>query len=128
MQIQLVLTCRPGNQRRRRHKEPQAQGAESKPASTLPAAPQVHEQEDLVRDVIKAESAAVRVPELDMELGIGTLGGLVTTVEVRRRRARVSGSRDETRESPACGRTWSRVCLTYVPRLGHRAGFVCSIN
>ena len=36
-----------------------------------------------MRDVIKAESAAVRVPELDMELGIGTLGGLVTTVEVR---------------------------------------------
>ncbi len=33
--------------------------------------------------MIKADSAAVLVPELDMELGIGTLGGLVTTVEVR---------------------------------------------
>ena len=44
---------------------------------------QVQEADDLRRDVIKAESAAVHVPELDMELGIGTLGGLVTTVEVR---------------------------------------------
>jgi len=44
---------------------------------------QVRVPADLVRDVIKADSAAVLVPELDMELGIGTLGGLVTTVEVR---------------------------------------------
>ena len=44
---------------------------------------QVRDPADLVRDVIKADSAAVLVPELDMELGIGTLGGLVTTVEVR---------------------------------------------
>jgi len=44
---------------------------------------QVRDPTDLVRDVIKADSAAVLVPELDMELGIGTLGGLVTTVEVR---------------------------------------------
>ena len=54
---------------------------------------QVREEEDLVRDVIKAESAAVRVPELDMELGIGTLGGLVTTVEVLRQRIQASGSK-----------------------------------
>lgn len=43
---------------------------------------QVTEQVDLRRDVIKAESAAVSIPELEMELGIGTLGGLITTVEV----------------------------------------------
>lgn len=43
---------------------------------------QVREQEDLRRDVIKAESAGVSIPELEMELGIGTLGGLITTVEV----------------------------------------------
>ena len=39
------------------------------------------EQDDLRRDVIKSESAEVSVPELDMQLGAGTLGGLVTTVE-----------------------------------------------
>ncbi|KAJ4821463.1 Zinc finger protein ZPR1 [Rhynchospora pubera] len=36
---------------------------------------------DLSRDVIKADSAGVKVPELELELTSGTLGGLVTTVE-----------------------------------------------
>lgn len=38
-------------------------------------------KEDLSRDVIKSDSARVIVPELDLELAPGTLGGLVTTVE-----------------------------------------------
>ncbi|KAK6266336.1 hypothetical protein QUC31_017173 [Theobroma cacao] len=36
---------------------------------------------DLSRDVIKSDTASVRVPELDLELASGTLGGIVTTVE-----------------------------------------------
>uniref|UniRef100_A0A803PK65 Zinc finger ZPR1-type domain-containing protein n=1 Tax=Cannabis sativa TaxID=3483 RepID=A0A803PK65_CANSA len=36
---------------------------------------------DLSRDVIKSDTAAVSIPELELELGSGTLGGLVTTVE-----------------------------------------------
>lgn len=36
---------------------------------------------DLGRDVIKSESSDLSVPELDLELGRGTLGGRVTTVE-----------------------------------------------
>ncbi|KAI4370309.1 hypothetical protein MLD38_018672 [Melastoma candidum] len=36
---------------------------------------------DLSRDVIKSDTASVRVPELDLELASGTLGGVVTTVE-----------------------------------------------
>ncbi|XP_073005458.1 uncharacterized protein [Typha latifolia] len=41
----------------------------------------VQSLEDLSRDVIKSDSASVCVPELDLELTSGTLGGLVTTVE-----------------------------------------------
>lgn len=37
--------------------------------------------EDLSRDVIKSDTASVKVPELDLELTSGTLGGMVTTVE-----------------------------------------------
>ncbi|PSR87628.1 Zinc finger protein [Actinidia chinensis var. chinensis] len=37
--------------------------------------------DDLSRDVIKSDTASVKVPELDLELASGTLGGLVTTVE-----------------------------------------------
>ncbi|PPS20355.1 hypothetical protein GOBAR_AA00244 [Gossypium barbadense] len=37
---------------------------------------------DLSRDVIKSDTASVKVPELDLELASGTLGGVVTTVEV----------------------------------------------
>ncbi|KAL8033917.1 hypothetical protein ABFX02_13G187400 [Erythranthe guttata] len=36
---------------------------------------------DLSRDVIKSDTACVEIPELELELGSGTLGGLVTTVE-----------------------------------------------
>uniref|UniRef100_A0A7C9CWJ2 Zinc finger ZPR1-type domain-containing protein n=1 Tax=Opuntia streptacantha TaxID=393608 RepID=A0A7C9CWJ2_OPUST len=36
---------------------------------------------DLNRDVIKSDSASVKIPELDLELASGTLGGIVTTVE-----------------------------------------------
>ncbi|KAK6931945.1 Zinc finger, ZPR1-type [Dillenia turbinata] len=36
---------------------------------------------DLSRDLIKSDTASVRVPELDLELASGTLGGIVTTVE-----------------------------------------------
>ncbi|CAJ2650328.1 unnamed protein product [Trifolium pratense] len=36
---------------------------------------------DLSRDVIKSDTASVMVPELDLELASGTLGGLVTTIE-----------------------------------------------
>ncbi|KAF9620530.1 hypothetical protein IFM89_013151 [Coptis chinensis] len=36
---------------------------------------------DLNRDVIKSDYASVTIPELDLELGSGTLGGMVTTIE-----------------------------------------------
>ncbi|TYJ15092.1 hypothetical protein E1A91_A10G161300v1 [Gossypium mustelinum] len=36
---------------------------------------------DLSRDVIKSDTASVKVTELDLELASGTLGGVVTTVE-----------------------------------------------
>jgi C4-type Zn-finger protein len=35
----------------------------------------------LYRDVLKSDSAMVSIPELDLELGHGTLGGVFTTVE-----------------------------------------------
>lgn len=41
----------------------------------------VENREDLSRDVIKSDSASVEVPELELELQSGTLGGMVTTVE-----------------------------------------------
>ncbi|KAJ6852761.1 zinc finger protein zpr1-like [Iris pallida] len=41
----------------------------------------VRKMEDLSRDVIKADNASVQVPEIELELSSGTLGGLVTTVE-----------------------------------------------
>ncbi|XP_057755021.1 uncharacterized protein LOC130974240 isoform X1 [Arachis stenosperma] len=36
---------------------------------------------DLNRDVIKSDTASVKIPELELELASGTLGGLVSTVE-----------------------------------------------
>ncbi|CAI9760036.1 unnamed protein product [Fraxinus pennsylvanica] len=36
---------------------------------------------DLNRDVIKSDTASIKIPEIDLELASGTLGGLVTTVE-----------------------------------------------
>ncbi|XP_051125755.1 uncharacterized protein LOC127247782 [Andrographis paniculata] len=41
----------------------------------------VKNAKDLTRDVIKSDTASVRIPELELELASGTLGGLVTTVE-----------------------------------------------
>lgn len=41
----------------------------------------VQELTDLQRDVIKAETAAVLVPEIDLEITRGSLGSLITTVE-----------------------------------------------
>jgi hypothetical protein len=37
--------------------------------------------EDLKRDVLKSDSAMVMIPELELELSCGTLGGQYTTVE-----------------------------------------------
>ncbi|MCJ1461843.1 hypothetical protein MMC07_000442 [Pseudocyphellaria aurata] len=42
---------------------------------------QVQQQADLNRDVIKADSATVSVPEIDLEVTSGAMGGLITTVE-----------------------------------------------
>lgn len=36
---------------------------------------------DLQRDLLKSETASVAVPELELEVTTGTLGGLITTVE-----------------------------------------------
>ncbi|CAL8462641.1 g2174 [Coccomyxa elongata] len=41
----------------------------------------VSELEDLHRDVIKADTATVEIPELDLEVSTGTMGGLISTVE-----------------------------------------------
>lgn len=41
--------------------------------------------------VLQSDSASVRVPELDLELASGTLGGIVTTVEGLI--AKISGSK-----------------------------------
>lgn len=42
---------------------------------------QVQQPGDLNRDVIKADSATVSVPEIDLEVTSGAMGGLITTVE-----------------------------------------------
>lgn len=41
----------------------------------------VTRRSDLSRDVLKSEAATVEVPELELELAAGTLGGRFTTVE-----------------------------------------------
>jgi zinc finger protein len=38
-------------------------------------------EDDLKRDLFKSETAAVIIPELELELSYGTLGGVYTTVE-----------------------------------------------
>ncbi|XP_044968688.1 zinc finger protein zpr1-like [Hordeum vulgare subsp. vulgare] len=60
--------------------------SELKPGGEIPAKGKkttltVRSVKDLSRDVIKSDSAAVSVPELELELSSGTLGGIVTTVE-----------------------------------------------
>ncbi|XP_044976480.1 zinc finger protein ZPR1 homolog isoform X2 [Hordeum vulgare subsp. vulgare] len=59
---------------------------ELKPGGEIPAKGKkitlhVQNVEDLSRDVIKSDSAGLKVPELELELSMGTLGGIVTTVE-----------------------------------------------
>ena len=41
----------------------------------------VRSPDDLKRDVLKSDSCMTLVPELELELGHGTLGGVFTTVE-----------------------------------------------
>ncbi|BBN05014.1 zinc finger protein [Marchantia polymorpha subsp. ruderalis] len=60
--------------------------SELKPGGSIPKKGkkitlQVKSKRDLSRDVIKSDSAMVIVPEVELELSPGTLGGLVTTVE-----------------------------------------------
>ncbi|BAF23931.1 zinc finger protein zpr1 [Oryza sativa Japonica Group] len=60
--------------------------SELKPGGEIPAKGKkitlrVQNGKDLTRDVIKSDSAGVKVPELELELASGTLGGIVTTVE-----------------------------------------------
>ncbi len=38
-------------------------------------------EEDLKRDLFKSETCSVVIPEIDLELQTGTLGGVYTTVE-----------------------------------------------
>lgn len=37
--------------------------------------------EDLSRDILKSETCSLQIPEIDLELGSGTLGGRFTTIE-----------------------------------------------
>ncbi|KAL2634270.1 hypothetical protein R1flu_005749 [Riccia fluitans] len=60
--------------------------SEVKPGGSIPEkgkkiSVRIKNKRDLSRDVIKSDSATVFVPELELELAPGTLGGLVTTVE-----------------------------------------------
>ncbi|KAI3509122.1 hypothetical protein L1887_24148 [Cichorium endivia] len=60
--------------------------SELKAGSTIPAKGKkvtliVRNVEDLSRDVIKSDTTSVTIPEIDLELACGTLGGLVTTME-----------------------------------------------
>jgi zinc finger protein len=41
----------------------------------------VQDTEDLSRDILKSESCGLSIPEIDLELSAGTLGGRFTTVE-----------------------------------------------
>ncbi|EZG55238.1 ZPR1 zinc-finger protein [Gregarina niphandrodes] len=41
----------------------------------------IESEQDLNRDVLKSDTAALRFPELELELDYGTLGGVFTTVE-----------------------------------------------
>lgn len=41
----------------------------------------MEDQEDLSRDILKSETCALKIPEIDLDLTYGTLGGRFTTVE-----------------------------------------------
>ncbi|KAI5081833.1 hypothetical protein GOP47_0001576 [Adiantum capillus-veneris] len=60
--------------------------SELKPGGSIPIkgrkiSVRVLSRKDLSRDVIKSDTSSVTIPELELELASGTLGGLVTTVE-----------------------------------------------
>ncbi|KAL8202131.1 hypothetical protein R6Q57_011278, partial [Mikania cordata] len=60
--------------------------SELKPGGAIPAKGKkisvlVKDTSDLSRDVIKSDTASVLIPEIDLELTSGTLGGMVTTIE-----------------------------------------------
>lgn len=60
--------------------------SELKPGGSIPPKGKkitvhVKNLKDLSRDVIKSDTAGVKIPELDLELTSGTLGGVVTTIE-----------------------------------------------
>ncbi|KAL3522997.1 hypothetical protein ACH5RR_015831 [Cinchona calisaya] len=60
--------------------------SELKPGGSIPPRGKkitvhVKNVKDLSRDVIKSDTAGVKIPELDLELTSGTLGGVVTTIE-----------------------------------------------
>lgn len=60
--------------------------SELKPGGSIPAKGKkvkvsVRNVKDLSRDVIKSDTASVIIPEIDLELTSGTLGGVVTTIE-----------------------------------------------
>ncbi|MBW0486826.1 hypothetical protein O181_026541 [Austropuccinia psidii MF-1] len=42
---------------------------------------EVNDKEDLSRDILKSETAALMIPEIELELNPGTLGGRFTTLE-----------------------------------------------
>lgn len=42
---------------------------------------QASSEDDLKRDIFKSESAKIMIPEAELELDYGTLGGKYTTVE-----------------------------------------------
>uniref|UniRef100_A0A915K480 Zinc finger ZPR1-type domain-containing protein n=1 Tax=Romanomermis culicivorax TaxID=13658 RepID=A0A915K480_ROMCU len=42
---------------------------------------QILNSHDLTRDVLKSETCCLKIPELDLEMGMGVLGGRFTTVE-----------------------------------------------
>ena len=41
----------------------------------------IEDREDLSRDLLKSDTAALTIPEIDLHLGHGTLGGRFTTIE-----------------------------------------------
>lgn len=62
-----------------RDNEVKAGGAVSEKARRLTL--KVEDAEDLSRDVLKSDSAALEIPEIDLHLAPGTLGGRFTTLE-----------------------------------------------
>lgn len=50
--------------------------------TTLSVTPGEHHGTDMRRDVIKSDTAMLEIPELELELSHGTLGGVYTTVRL----------------------------------------------